>query len=194
MQKFQAREIAFGLKIEPNLIARAADTIIGCYRAFSELDATMVEVNQWTEQFQNYIKMGYRNNSPAKGVSIHLGPLLHTSWLQSLETKEITYLIQEEGKLRMPCDQRRLQLLKANRNSNKHSDFLYQLETLMSVAELKDMIADEMVIYPESVFPAWAAIPVAIAVGVLIRRKVNLLAISIIGVTILYFTIYVENL
>ena len=45
MQKFQAREIAFGLKIESNLIARAADTIIGCYRAFSELDATMVEVN-----------------------------------------------------------------------------------------------------------------------------------------------------
>ena len=45
MQKFQAREIAFGLKIEPKLIARAADTIIGCYRAFSELDATMVEVN-----------------------------------------------------------------------------------------------------------------------------------------------------
>ncbi len=56
------------------------------------------------------------------------------------------------------------------------------------------IIADEMVIYPESVFPAWAAIPVAIAVGVLIRRKVNLLAISIIGVTILYFTIYVGSI
>ncbi len=55
------------------------------------------------------------------------------------------------------------------------------------------IIADEMVIYPESVFPAWAAIPVAIAVGVLIRRKVNLLAISIIGVAILYFTIYVGS-
>ena len=55
------------------------------------------------------------------------------------------------------------------------------------------IIADEMVIYPESVFPAWAAIPVAIAVGVLIRRKVNLLAISIIGVAILYFTIYIGS-
>lgn len=56
------------------------------------------------------------------------------------------------------------------------------------------IIADEMIIYPESVFPAWAAIPVAVAVGVLIRRKVNLLAISIIGVAILYFTIYIGSL
>ncbi|MDA1284268.1 MAG: acetate--CoA ligase family protein, partial [Proteobacteria bacterium] len=45
MQKFQAREIAFGLGIKPELISRTADAIIGCYRAFSELDATMVEVN-----------------------------------------------------------------------------------------------------------------------------------------------------
>ena len=53
------------------------------------------------------------------------------------------------------------------------------------------IIANDMVIYPESVFPAWAAIPVAIAIGVLIRRKFNLLLISIIGVAILYFTIYI---
>ena len=99
--------------------------------------------------------MGYRNNPPAKGVFMQLGPLLHSSWLQSPETKdiksknldEITCLIQEEGKLRMPCHQRRLQLLKAKRNSNKHIDFLYQLETLMSVAEFKDMSEDEIVIH-----------------------------------------------
>ncbi|MCY4264105.1 MAG: carbon starvation protein A [Gammaproteobacteria bacterium] len=53
------------------------------------------------------------------------------------------------------------------------------------------IIADEMIVYPESVFPAWAAIPVAVGVGVLIRRKTNLLMISIVGVGILYFTIYV---
>jgi carbon starvation protein len=56
------------------------------------------------------------------------------------------------------------------------------------------IIGDEMVIYPESVFPAWAAIPVAIAVGVLIRKKFNLLLISIIGVGILYFTIYIGSI
>jgi carbon starvation protein len=55
------------------------------------------------------------------------------------------------------------------------------------------IIADEMVVYPESVFPAWAAIPVAIAVGVLIRKKINLLAISVIGVAILYYTIYIGS-
>ena len=68
MQKFQAREIAFGLKIEPNLIARAAETIIGCYRAFSELDATMVEVNPLVISNQDQIlaldcKMSFDNNA-----------------------------------------------------------------------------------------------------------------------------------
>jgi carbon starvation protein len=55
------------------------------------------------------------------------------------------------------------------------------------------IIATDMVIFPTSVFPAWAAIPVAICIGVLIRRKHNLLLISLIGVAILYFTIYVGS-
>jgi len=68
MQKFQAREIAFGLGIESKLIARAADTIIGCYRAFSELDATMVEVNPLVISNQDQIlaldcKMSFDNNA-----------------------------------------------------------------------------------------------------------------------------------
>ncbi|MHA1600209.1 MAG: malate--CoA ligase subunit beta [Alphaproteobacteria bacterium] len=45
MQAFQAREIAFTLGLAPELIAQAVETILGCYRAFRELDATMVEIN-----------------------------------------------------------------------------------------------------------------------------------------------------
>ncbi len=45
MQNFQAREIAFGLGIEQKSISRCAEAILGCYKAFSQLDATMVEVN-----------------------------------------------------------------------------------------------------------------------------------------------------
>ena len=45
MQAFQAREIAFQLGLDPSLIPQATKTIIGCYRAMSELDANMVEVN-----------------------------------------------------------------------------------------------------------------------------------------------------
>ena len=60
-------------------------------------------------------------------------------------------------------------------------------------AVFSTIIATDMVIFPTSVFPAWAAIPVAICVGVLIRRKVNLLAVSVIGVVILYFTIWVGS-
>ncbi len=64
---------------------------------------------------------------------------------------------------------------------------------LMVNAVFGTIIASEMVDIPTSVFPAWAAIPVAIAIGVLIRRKFNLLLISAIGVGILYFTIWVGS-
>lgn len=45
MPAFQAREIAFGLQLEPALTQQAVTTILGCYKAFEELDATMVEIN-----------------------------------------------------------------------------------------------------------------------------------------------------
>ena len=68
IQQFQAREIAFGLGIESKLISRAANTIIGCYKAFSELDATMVEVNPLVVSRQDEIlaldcKMSFDNNA-----------------------------------------------------------------------------------------------------------------------------------
>ena len=43
--EFQAREIAFDLGIEPSLTQQMVRTLMGCYKAFSELDATMVEIN-----------------------------------------------------------------------------------------------------------------------------------------------------
>jgi len=68
MQQFQAREIAFALGIKPELISRTANAIIGCYRAFSELDATMVEVNPLVISEQEQIlaldcKMSFDNNA-----------------------------------------------------------------------------------------------------------------------------------
>jgi malate-CoA ligase subunit beta len=68
IQSFQARELAFGLGIDPELITRASDTIIGCAKAFSELDATMVEVNPLVISKQKQIlaldcKMSFDNNA-----------------------------------------------------------------------------------------------------------------------------------
>lgn len=45
MQPFQAREMAFGLNLDPGLISQASALILACYRAFRDLDATMVEIN-----------------------------------------------------------------------------------------------------------------------------------------------------
>ena len=45
MEPFQAREIAFSLGLDPVLIPQAVRTIIGCYQAVRDLDATMVEIN-----------------------------------------------------------------------------------------------------------------------------------------------------
>jgi malate-CoA ligase subunit beta len=45
MQAFQARELAFGLKLGPSQIAPFVRAVLGAYRAFRDLDATMVEIN-----------------------------------------------------------------------------------------------------------------------------------------------------
>jgi succinyl-CoA synthetase beta subunit/malate-CoA ligase subunit beta len=45
MQPFEAREIVFKLGIDKSLVSQAVSTLLGCYRAFRDLDATMVEIN-----------------------------------------------------------------------------------------------------------------------------------------------------
>src|SRR5438876_4098951 len=45
MQAFQARELAFGLGLAPPQVSQAVAILLGAYRAFRELDATMVELN-----------------------------------------------------------------------------------------------------------------------------------------------------
>ena len=45
LQDFQARELAFALDIHPEQISQAVHCFEGAYRAFRELDATLVEIN-----------------------------------------------------------------------------------------------------------------------------------------------------
>ena len=45
MQDFQAREIAFALGLQASQLADAVKALKACYRAFRDLDATLVEVN-----------------------------------------------------------------------------------------------------------------------------------------------------
>jgi succinyl-CoA synthetase beta subunit len=45
MRAFQAREIAFALGLDAAQVPQAVETILGCYQAFRDLDATMVELN-----------------------------------------------------------------------------------------------------------------------------------------------------
>ena len=68
MQEFQSREIAFNLGIEPELVSRTADVIRNCYRVFSELDATMVEINPLVITKDKHVfaldcKMSFDNNA-----------------------------------------------------------------------------------------------------------------------------------
>src|SRR3989454_7583741 len=44
MRPFQARELAFGLGLAPAQLTQAVAAILGAYRAFRDLDATMVEM------------------------------------------------------------------------------------------------------------------------------------------------------
>ena len=45
LQDFQVREIAFKLGIDDTMVPQMVRSLKGCYRAFRDLDATMVEVN-----------------------------------------------------------------------------------------------------------------------------------------------------
>ena len=45
LAEFQAREFAFELGLAPALVAKMATVLRGCYRAYRDLDATMVEIN-----------------------------------------------------------------------------------------------------------------------------------------------------
>lgn len=45
LREFQCRQIAFKLGVEAALVQQMVRTLQGCYRAFTELDATMVEIN-----------------------------------------------------------------------------------------------------------------------------------------------------
>jgi malate-CoA ligase subunit beta len=45
LQPFQARELAFGLGLNLKQVSRAVTTILGAYRAFRDLDASMLEIN-----------------------------------------------------------------------------------------------------------------------------------------------------
>lgn len=55
IQAFQAREIAFKLGINAVHLVQATDTILAAYRAFEELDATMVEINPLVESDDGFL-------------------------------------------------------------------------------------------------------------------------------------------
>jgi malate-CoA ligase subunit beta len=68
LQPFQAREIAFGMGLNIKQVSRAVTTIIGCYRAFRDLDATMVEINPLVVTKDNRVlaldaKMSFDDNA-----------------------------------------------------------------------------------------------------------------------------------
>ncbi|MCP4488651.1 MAG: malate--CoA ligase subunit beta [Gammaproteobacteria bacterium] len=68
MRDFQAREIAFALELGAGQINEAVTALKACYRAFRDLDATMVEVNPLVVATDGRLlaldaKMGFDNNA-----------------------------------------------------------------------------------------------------------------------------------
>ena len=67
------------------------------------------------------------------------------------------------------------------------------LVLLMVNAVFGVVIANAFVGTPNAVFPAWSAIAVALIIGQLVHRKMNLVALSIGGVIALYLSVYVGS-
>lgn len=75
LQDFQCREIAFDLDIEASMVQQMVHTLKGCYRAFRELDATMVEINPLVVTGDNRIlaldaKMTFDDNALFRHPSV----------------------------------------------------------------------------------------------------------------------------
>lgn len=68
------------------------------------------------------------------------------------------------------------------------------LVLLMVNAVFGVVIANAFVGTPNSVFPAWSAIAVALVIGQLVHRKFNLVALSIAGVVTLYVSVYIGSI
>ena len=68
MQAFEARELVFGLGMDKSMLSQAVGTFLGCYRAFRDLDATMVEINPLVVSGDNRLlaldaKMSFDDNA-----------------------------------------------------------------------------------------------------------------------------------
>jgi succinyl-CoA synthetase beta subunit len=68
LQDFQAREIAFALGMDTGLLAESVKALKACYRAFRDLDATMVEINPLVVTADRRLialdaKMGFDDNA-----------------------------------------------------------------------------------------------------------------------------------
>ena len=68
MQPFQAREMAFALGMDKSQVNQATTTILACYRAMRDLDATMVEINPLVITKEGNLlavdaKMGFDDNA-----------------------------------------------------------------------------------------------------------------------------------
>jgi len=75
MQAFQAREIAFGLGLPGAVINRMVTVLMGCHRAFRDLDATMVEINPLVLTKDGQLlaldaKMGFDDNALFRRPSV----------------------------------------------------------------------------------------------------------------------------
>ena len=68
LQDFQAREIAFALGMDTGLLGESMKALKACYRAFRDLDATMVEINPLVVTADGRLialdaKMGFDDNA-----------------------------------------------------------------------------------------------------------------------------------
>jgi malate-CoA ligase subunit beta len=75
LQAFQAREIAFGLGLPGTAVNRMVNALLGCHRAFRELDATMVEINPLVLTKDGQLlaldaKMGFDDNALFRRPSV----------------------------------------------------------------------------------------------------------------------------
>ena len=113
---------------------------------FLDKNVDLMEMNSWIIDLKSYIIIGYNGDVPKKNLYLQLRPLSHKSWKYSIDALEpekrnlnqLCDALLEEGKLRMPRQQRQINPLKAKKGSGeRYSDSHHRLDKLISAAKLK---------------------------------------------------------
>ena len=145
--------------VQPVSTAAAAGPVTEMFRPPSKLKptyldkmATHLEVVQFVQGAEVYVKTGFTSSPPPQGIWACLMPLMHATWSNELEKagvrdkdlKTALDILVDESQLRNPVHGHRIDFLATKRGGQSHSDFFDTLEEKLALIEFEKLTPDSL--------------------------------------------------